>query len=491
MASPLAGNNSNSVANILKKWYKDGGMTISTYQNRPYWALITKKKDSSTVEGSTFQFAMRTGDVQSRNTVFSGAQSQAWGLTGNVSGAGSNALTNGVSGPQGVGAINTTQFSVNRSFNYAYATISTMLELQTRTNRGSFDPAVVEIIQSALDVLGNDQEISFLGGSLSAPGLSTAGTGFISQIGATTDVTSAANRNLVLSSASDVFKFSPGQELDLYYVNAGVFTKRNNSAAGTGLFVGPIDPNYGTLTIVDNTNTPVAINSTFVNAAVGDYICVINDFNYGALTGAQGYGKAAGFESWIPFGGPVSDTDANPFMGVNRNKFTNVVRVAGNWIDATGGIGVNAGTVLNIEDAILAGQVAVRNTSNGKEVDTWGMSHNQLLKLKKSNINRVTLDGGSLKTNVPSLSFKAIKIETDGGESTVMPSQWFSSNRIYGMYMPSWSYVHLGDPVEMYSQDGMDGLREPMLDAKGYRFFSFGNFVCDEPAANVCIQVIP
>jgi len=131
MASPVAGNNSNSVASILKKWYKDGGMTITTFQNRPYWTLITKKKDSSTVEGSTFQFAMRTGDVQSRNTVFSAAQSQAWGLTGNVSGAGANSLTNSTAGAPNSGAINTTQFSVTRAYNYSYAVISTTLALQT------------------------------------------------------------------------------------------------------------------------------------------------------------------------------------------------------------------------------------------------------------------------------------------------------------------------------------------------------------------------
>jgi hypothetical protein len=116
------------------------------------------------------------------------------------------------------------------------------------------------------------------------------------------------------------------------------------------------------------------------------------------------------------------------------------------------------------------------------------MNNYQMLKLKKSNINRVTLDGGSLKTSVPTLSFKAVQIETDGGVSTVIPDRYIGQNRIYGLYMPSWSYIHLGDPVEMYGEDGLDGLREPMLDAKGYRFFSFGNFVCDEPSANVTIQ---
>ena len=490
MASPVSGNNSTSVANILKQWYKDGGMTISTFQNRPYWSMITKKADSSETEGSTFQFAMRTGDVQSRNTVFSAAQSQAWGLTGNVAGAGANAMTNTVAGAPNVGAINTTQFSVIRSFNYAYATISTVLELQTRSKRGAFDPAVTEIIQSALDVLGNDQEISFFGGSYTASGLSLGATGIIGQIGTTTDVTSATGL-LYLSNAYDIFKFSPGQELDLYYNNSGTLTKRNNTSAGVGLFVGALDPNKGYFQVVNSAGTPVSINSVFTNAATTDFICVVNDVNWGALTATQGFGKPAGIESWIPFGGPVSDSDANPFMGVNRNKLLNTVRVAGNWIDATGQLGINAGTVLNIEDTILAGETAVANNSNGKMVDTWAMNRIQLLKLTKSNINRVTLPGGVFQTRIPGLGFKGIQIETDNGVAAVIPDRWVGSNRIYGLHMPSWSYVHLGEPVEMYGQDGLDGLREPILDAKGYRFFSFGNYVCDEPAANVNCNVNP
>lgn len=178
-------------------------------------------------------------------------------------------------------------------------------------------------------------------------------------------------------------------------------------------------------------------------------------------------------------------------MGVNRNKLLNTVRVAGNWIDATGQLGINAGTVLNIEDTILAGETAVANNSNGKMVDTWAMNRIQLLKLTKSNINRVTLPGGVFQTRIPGLGFKGIQIETDNGVAAVIPDRWVGSNRIYGLHMPSWSYVHLGEPVEMYGQDGLDGLREPILDAKGYRFFSFGNYVCDEPAANVNCNVNP
>jgi hypothetical protein len=486
MAAPQAGNNSSSVAQLLKLWYKDGGVTLSTFTNRPYWALMTKKADSSETEGSTFQFAIQTNDNQSRNTVFSAAQSQAYDLTGDVANGGNNALTNNVAGSPNIGAIGVTQFSVSRCYNYCYASISTVLELQSRTKRGAFDSAVTRLIQSSLNVLANDQEISIFGGNASptliSGGVTTASTGFIGTISAGTVVGSALGV-LALAIPADISKFSANQELDLYYNNAGVLTKRNNVSAGTGLFVGTINRNLGTMNIVNSAGAAVAINSVFTDAAVGDFICVINDYNQGQLVGTQPLGKLAGFEGWVPFGGPVSDSSSNPFMGVNRN-LGDITRLAGNWIDATGVLGPNAGRVLNIEDTILAA-ITLQRVNSDKDIDTWAINPYQNLKLLKSNVNRVTLPGGCLQTSIPALSFKATQIETDGGLSTVIPSRFCGANRLYGLHMPSWSYIHLGDPVEMYGQDGLDGLREPMLDAKGYRFFSFGNVVCDEPSANV------
>ncbi len=481
MASPNAGNNSNSVKQLLKLWYKDGGLTYSTYQNRPYWTLLTKRPDSSMVEGDTFQFAIQTNDVQARNTVFAAGQSQAWGLSGYQA---TNALTNSTAGAPNGGNIAVTQFSVSRVENYAYASISTVLELQTRTKRGAFESAANRVIASALNTLGNDQEISLFGGNVTTSGVSTASTGIIGQIGAGTTVGSALGV-LVLGTVGDVQKFNFGQELDVYFNNAGVITKRTN-VGGHGLFVGNIDRVQGFLYIVNAAGAAVSITSTFSDAVVGDFLCVTNDFNQGAATGTQGNGKIAGFEAWCPFGGPLSDSSGNPFMGVNRNT-GDIVRLAGNWLDATGQLGPSP-AVLNIEDAILGG-LNLQRLNSDKEIDTIAMNYNQVLKLNKSNMNRVTLPGGMLQTKIPGLGFKGFQVETDMGVSTVLPSRYCGSNRLYLLSMPTWAYTHLGEPVETYTQDGLDGLREPMMDAKGYRFFSFGNVVCDEPSANCTVNI--
>jgi hypothetical protein len=480
MAPPSAGNSNTSVSGLLKRWYRDGGVVLTTFQDRPFWAMITKKADSSQVEGSTFQFAIMTNDVQARNVLFTSAQAQAQGL----SAYSTSVFSSTTGGPPNVGAIGVTQFSVPRVLNYAYATISTELQLSSRTKRGAFDSAVTRITDSALNVLGNDQEISLFGGSVTSTGISTASTGFISAIGTSTDVTSATGK-LVLQYAFDVNRFSVGQELDLYYNNAGTITKRTN-IAGTGLFVGSVDRTNGWIYIVNAAGAAIAINTVFSNASTGDFICVSNDFNSGAATGTQGVAKILGFESWVPFGGPVADSSSNLFCGVNRNS-GDVTRLAGNWLDATGATGPNTGTTLNIEDAIITSTQIVAMQSS-KEIDTFGMNYNQYTKLLKSNVARTQVEN---KTNIPNLSFKGLEVITSTGPAMVMPDRFCGTNRIFGLHMESWSFIHLGDPVEMYALDGNSGLREANLDAQSFRFFSFGNTVCDEPSANVTINITP
>jgi hypothetical protein len=482
MPSAFAGNNNSSLSGLLKRVYKDG-LTKETYTNRPYWALMNKKQDQTSFVGSTFQYATEMNDIQARNVLFSGAQAMALGLTANTA----NALTGTVAGAPGAGNVGVTQWTLSRVMNYAYATISTELELSARDKKGAFEEAIVMINDSALNVLGNDQEISLFGGSVTSTGISTAATGFISAIGATTNVASGTGI-LTLQNQFDVAKFSAGQELDLYYNNSGTITKRNNTSAGTGLFVGTVNFPNGTISIVNSSGTAIAINSIFTDAAVGDFICVTNDFNLGAATGLSGTAKINGFESYVPFGGPVADSPSNLFNGVNRNV-GNVARNAGTWVDATGALGPNG--ILNIEDTILAMMTNQMMVSD-KSIDTFALNHNQNVKLLKSNISRTLLPGGALQTDVPELSFKAVEVETGFGSAIVMPSRFCGTNRIYGLHLDSWIFVHLGsEPVNAYALDGNTALREAALDAKSMRYFSLGNVVCTNPGAQSVANIAP
>ena len=128
MAGAIAGNNNNSLSGLLKRVYKDG-LTKETYTNRPYWALMNKKRDKSPFVGSTFQYACEMNDIQARNVLFSGAQAIALGLTANTT----NALTGSVAGAPNAGNVGITQWTLSRVMNYAYATISTELELDRKS----------------------------------------------------------------------------------------------------------------------------------------------------------------------------------------------------------------------------------------------------------------------------------------------------------------------------------------------------------------------
>lgn len=488
---PAPGNTNTTVGGLLKRFYKDpDGLTMSTFTQRPYWAMIQKLPDTSPTEGSSFQFAIEYNDVQSRNTVFGSAQAQAR----NLSGYGPNvqAFTQTVAGPPNVGSLGVVQFSVPRTFNYSYINISTELQLSSKTKAGAFAEAIVKISQSALNVLANDQEISMFGGStnsslLTGNPISTCSTGFITQLGTGTNLTTGL---VQLPSTYDSTRLSSGQELDLYWNNAGVITKRIN-ATGSGLFIGQVNRTTGQFQNVNSAGANVSITSVFSDAAVGDYVCVTNDFNQGAATGIQANGKLLGFESWVPFGGPIADSSSNLFCGVNRNQY-DVTRLAGNWIDGTGQLYNSTnplyGTVMNIEDVLIAMGVAVNTNSDG-DIDTYAMNFNNRRRLNNSNITRTTLPGGKAQTAIPSLGFKATQVETDNGSALVIPDRFVGSNRVYGLQMDTWSYIHLGEPVQVYSLDGKDMLREADLDALAMRVFSFGNMVCSKPVANCTANV--
>jgi hypothetical protein len=487
MATGSIGNTTSSVSNLLKRYYKEDGLTIATFKKRPYWTMVTKKADAEMAVGSTFQWAININTPQSRNVLFPGAQSQGQGL----SSYNTNALTGTIAGPPNVSPVGVVQFSVSRVMNFAYANISTELILASNSKAGAFDNAVTLLTDSALDLLANDQEISMFGGNIQSTNagatVNTAQCGFISQVGTSTVVGSSAGA-LYLQYPADASKFAYGQELDLYYNNAGTITKRT-LAGSSGLFVGSIDRTNGILYIVNSAGSAVSVTSVFSNAAVGDFICVSNDFNAGAATGTSGTSKIYGFESWVPFGGPVSDSPSNLFAGVNRNSL-DITRLAGNWLDATGAIGPNTGITINIEDALITSSIIV-STQSDKEVDTFAMHPNQYMKLLKANQSRVVLNRGVIDTDIPGVSFHGMDVAAGPSMAKVVPDKWCGANRIYGLHMPSWFFIHLGDPVEQFDLDGNKGLREANLDAVAFRFFSLGNIVCSEPSANCTVNIAP
>ncbi len=238
--------------------------------------------------------------------------------------------------------------------------------------------------------------------------------------------------------------------------------------AGHGLFVIAVDRTSGTLTIGTTRNpataSPVNINDAtngIPTAAQGDFIFAQGD---------QGL-KIQGIEGWIPYGGP----SATLFNGVNRT--TDPVRLAGQWLDAR---------TLSIEDAFT--QAATNVAKQGFDVDHFFVPYGKYAQLLKSQSAKVQIVEQQV---TPQVSFKGVEVNTASGTVMVIPDRNCPPNRMYGLNLDSWSFIHTGDPVGIWDLDSLTAARQPADDGLEIRFYSFGNVACELPVANITMLVNP
>lgn len=439
-----SGNTETSILGILKNYYRDGGAINTTYEKHVLWAIMTKKRGLPGVTGSAFihsiVFADSSGDasggitaanVQNNPTAAQGFNyAQQAGQT---------------SGFQSV------QFVTNRVQNLKDFSISTEAMLSSEGNRGAFESAVTLQSDLALRKLANRQDI-FMHGT---------GTGQISVVNAATTV---ASSTLQLQYVKDAVKFYPGMELDLAQ-NASGGAPRAYGTAGHGLYVGTVDKNAGTLSIVTTRggSTPCNINDAtngIPGAAVGDFVFARTDYN----------NVMQGVEAWIPYGGPTSTL----FNNVNRT-LGDVQALAGSWQDAT---------LKSVEDYFIDATVQQEFVAN-KQISHFIIPWGQYGQLMKSGTAREPI----IQETDLEVSFDGVEVLTPSGPVVVLPSRNCPINRVYGIDLESFEYTHLADPIKLWDYDGMGGLRQPTDDGMEFRFFSFGNLVCHQPQNNITLAV--
>lgn len=422
------GNTLAALNGILKEYYPDGAIANETYVDNPLWAMMSKDHDTSGVEGREFVHSIVYGASQGRSANFQRAQA----------------------GGQGTSELSKA-FLVPRVKNYATATIGIEALLATGTNRGAFVKASTLITDDTLQNLGLDQAIAMYG----------TGSGVRGNISASTTI---AGNQLVLAIADNASYFEVGMELDL--ASSAVAAVRAYGTNGHGLYVIAVDRINGILT-------------TGVLPQPGATVCNINDAADGIPTAAQGdfifargdQGlKMNGIEGWIPYGGPAAGT----YLGVDRSS--DPLRLAGNWLDCT---------QLSIEDAMI--QAATNVGKQGYKLSHFFMGFNKYAQLLKSQAARVVIVD---ETN-PEVSFDGIRVNTPRGPVDVFPDRNCPANRIYGLNLETWNYIHLGDPVQVMNYDGNSWLRQPSDDGLEMRFFCFGNLVCKKPASNITMLVNP
>jgi hypothetical protein len=439
-----SGNTETTILGILKNYYRDGGAINTTYENHVLWAMMIKRRGVPSVTGSQFihsvVYADSTGDASGDITAANVANNPT--------------ALQGFRYAQDAGnktGFATVQFLTQRLQNLKDFSISTEAMLSSEGNRGAFESAVTLQSDLALRKLAQRQDIFMHG----------IGTGQLSQLGPTTNVGSSV---IQLANVKDAVKFTPNQELDLCAVASGG-APRAYGTAGHGLYVGSVDKNAGTLTVVTAQmgTTQCNINDAtngIPGATDGDYIFSRTDYN----------NVMQGIEAWVPYGGPSS----TPFNGVVRTN-GDVQALAGSWQDAS---------LKTVEDYFIDATVQQAFVCN-KQISHFIIPWGQYGQLMKSGTAREPI----IQETDLAVSFDGTEVLTPTGPVVVLPSRNCPVNRVYGIDLESFEYTHLADPVKLWDYDGMGGLRQPLDDGMEFRFFSFGNLVCHQPQNNITLLV--
>lgn len=256
-------------------------------------------------------------------------------------------------------------------------------------------------------------------------------------------------------------------ELDLS--TSAIAAVKAYGSAGHGLYVIGVDRINGILSIGTTPNPATAAACNISDATNGIPTAAQSDFIF--VRGDQGV-KMTGVQAWIPYGGPPT---VDSFLGVNRN--TDPVRLAGNWLDATS---------MSVEDALIQGSTNVKKQSS-MGITHFFMGYSKFAQLLKSQSAKVVIEE---QVN-PDVSFEGIEVLTSSGRVAVVPDRNCPPDRIIGLNLGTWDYIHLGDPIQIFNLDGNTWLRQPSDDGMEIRFFSLGNLVCRQPSANITMKVNP
>lgn len=424
-----SGNNQTTIDALLKFYYDDGALVNETYFDNPLWAMMTKRQAVANVTGRSFIHPVVYATSQGRRVNFAAAQA-AGQLTGELS----------------------VDFTVPRFNNYHDASVSTETVLSTRDDRGAFTRAVTLITDDALRNLGLDQAIAMYGDGSGVRGNISSGT-------------TIAGSVITLAVADNASYFEVGMELDL--ATSATATVKAYGSAGHGLYVIKVDRIAGTLTVGTTPNPATASACNIDDATNGIPTAAQGDFIF--VRGDQG-AKMTGLGGWLPYGGVASN---DSFLGVNRS--IDAVRLAGNWLD---------GSQLSVEDAMIQAATNVKKQSS-LGVTHFFMGYSKFAQLLKSQSAKVVIEE---QVN-PDVSFEGVELLTSSGRVAVIPDRNCPPDRMFGLNLSTWEYIHLGDPIQIFNYDGNTWLRQPSDDGMEIRFFSLGNLVCRQPAANIVVKV--
>jgi len=429
------GNTSTSYAALLKRLYTKDVVADETYTDNPFLALVPKKED---VVGDSYTVPVIYGQAQGRSHTFANAQT-----TGVISGTSSAAFRNSLIS------------------NWADASISSELILQTSNDAGAFLSAAKQVVSGQVKNLSKTLEFEMMGD----------GVATLAQIAVGSSV-SLSTGVLTFTTPQSAFNFEVGMQIVASSTNTGTGSLRTIGSGLTGNYtgavVGAVDRVNGTITIYNTSGVAVAPNdSTYgVSSALtaGDYLYAVGDKGLGIQS----------ISSWIPYSGPAATGDSFTLNAINRA--VDPTRLAGLWYNGQG---------LDTVQALI--QSAAQVAQQGDHITHYFMTHPKFAALSSSLVSKVQIT--DLRAT-PGVGFTSIDIVGTNGAIKCIPDRVCPPTSIFGLKLSEWELASVRKAVFSWDLDGnSEGLRQSSDGGLELRFMSYTNLFCHKPSANINILV--
>ena len=260
----------------LKQIYTSDHVEDMTYKDRPFYALIPKKKIFG---GKNLPIPIVYGNPQGRSKTFSNAQARSLLTQSNM-----------------------TDFVLTRVRDYSLATIDNETMLASKGDKASFLDAAETEMDGAYNSLANSWSAGFYRGSDAA----------LAQVLAE-PTENSSTFVLTVKKAADIAHFEVGQMLVIYSAKSGG-SIRTSDGSDDEWEVAAVDRSAGTITVTGTYDSSGTI-------AANDYMFIEGD---------RGLGPS-GLEDWIPASAPTSSS----YFGVDRS--VDPTRLGGHRLSGTGG----------------------------------------------------------------------------------------------------------------------------------------------------------
>lgn len=428
-----------AVQAILKTKYPDGSIPQALYKNFPLLALVKK---TTNFDGDFRVVALQNERPQGSSSNFAIAQGVA---------------KSGLNG--GGGSYN--RFQVYRTRHYG------LLRMDGETMKAAVKTsgALVDLWNNETDGISTN-ELNELEFQLFGDGTGTRG--IVASVTASVTVGTLTTATFTLATPADVVNFFLGMKLDFKTaVGADVVTTPATTTAGNGVYVYGINRQTGVITV-----TGVGGAVDLVAAAVAAGYKVVRSGDWGATPGVATSGQASGpivgIQGWIKTPAPLDN-----FWGLDRT--VDPVRLAGQVLSVSG---------LPMNEALMEGEARVLVQGVGSP-DTILVNPLDLQNLKKALGSDIVYD--RVQSNVAGISFKSIQYDGANGPMNIVAAPMCPRNKAFMLQMPSFELSTLGAAPQMLDWDNNDYLRVNDNDQYEVRFGHYGQFLCNNPGANIIL----